>query len=383
MKLLRSMVFTGLYFLSSCNGTSLNSVFLTDDELSTNEQLSESKHYYDKGDFDKAEEMALKVYNSNINKENAAILLSYINLSQAGFDPFALSKNIMSSSEGDESIDKDSGTSDGLLSMSKILNLKDSDYLAMSESEENLGNYKVYIPNNNLEAIRANPKLAIYHVNRAISFICPYMDTEVKLDGELGVDFDSRHITSECNKEENIASIKGHFAWSLAHLAEALVFYSLTMYSSEGLKPNITAYAENIQNEPPLEFVRSIGTLSSIVENVFPDSNGETMSGALFNDLETVNRFIKSKLGEALPPSLRNGLLKVSASISESLDKSQDISSGVSASSEIRDALTQGISKQLSKAIENKGLTGGDLSAACAALEGINSSATLPSGCGS
>ena len=382
MKLLRSMVFTGLYFLSSCNGTSLNSVFLTDDELSTNEQLSESKQYYDEGDFDKAEEIALKVYNSNINKENAAILLSYINLSQAGFDPFALSKNIMSSSENDDSIDTESGTSDGLLSMSEILNLQDSDYIAMSESEEQLGQYKIYIPNNDLDAIRANPELAIYHVNRAISFICPYMDTEVKLDGELGVDFDKRHITTECNKEENIASIKGHFAWSLAHLAEALVFYSLTMYSSEGLKPNITSYAENIQNEPPLQFVQSIGTLSSVIENVFPDSNGETMSGALFNDLETVNGTI-GYMGNALPSSLRNGLKKVTASISTSLDKIQDINSGANASGEIRDALTKGISKQLSKAIESKGLTGSQLSDACSALEGINSSTTLPSGCGS
>ena len=382
MKLLRSMVFTGLYFLSSCNGTSLNSVFLTDDELSTNEQLSESKQYYDEGDFDKAEEIALKVYNSNINKENAAILLSYINLSQAGFDPFALSKNIMSSSENDDSIDTESGTSDGLLSMSEILNLQDSDYLAMSESEDNLGQYKIYIPNNDLDAIRANPELAIYHVNRAISFICPYMDTEVKLDGELGVDLDSRHITTECNKEENIASIKGHFAWSLAHLAEALVFYSLTMYSSEGLKPNITSYAENIQNEPPSQFVQSIGTLSSVIENVFPDSNGETMSGALFNDLETVNSTI-GYMGNTLPSSLRNGLKKVTASISTSLDKIQDINSGANASGEIRDALTKGISKQLSKAIESKGLTGDDLSNACSALEGINSTAKLPSSCGS
>ena len=121
----------------------------------------------------------------------------------------------MSSSENDDSIDTESGTSDGLLSMSEILNLQDSDYLAMSEREDNLGQYKIYIPNNDLDAIRANPELAIYHVNRAISFICPYMDTEVKLDGELGVDFDKRHITTECNKEENIASIKGHFAWSL------------------------------------------------------------------------------------------------------------------------------------------------------------------------
>jgi hypothetical protein len=382
MKLLRSMIFTGLYFLNSCSGTSLNSVFLTDDELSTNEQLSESKQYYDEGKFDKAEALALKVYNSNINKENASILLSYISLSQAGFDPFALSKNIMSSSEDDESIDTDSGTSDGLLSMSKILNLKDADYLAMSASEEQLGEYKVYIPNNNLEVIRANPELAIFYVNKAISYICPYMDTEVKLDGELGVDLDSRHITSECNKDEAITSIKGHFAWSLAHLAEALVFYSLTMYSSQGIKPNVTLYSENIQNEPPSDFVQSIGTLSTVIENVFPDTNGETMSGALFNDLETVNGTI-SYMGNALPSSLRNGLKKVTASISKSLEKIQDISSGASASGEMKNALTQGISKQLSKAIEGKGLTGSQLSDACTALEGINGSATLPSSCGS
>jgi hypothetical protein len=288
----------------------------------------------------------------------------------------------MSSSVDDESIDTDSGTSDGLLSMSKILNLKDSDYTAMSTSEETLGEYKVYIPDNNLDAIRANPELPIFYVNKAIGYICPYMDTEVKLDGELGVDLDSRHITSECNKDEAITSIKGHFAWSLAHLAEALVFYSLTMYSSQGLKPNITLYSENIQNEPPAQFVKSIGTLSSVVENVFPDSNGETMSGALFNDLETVNGTI-SYMGNALPSSLRNGLKKVTASISKSLDKIQDIGSGVNASGEMKDALTKGISKQLSKAIEDKGLTGTDLSDACAALEGINNSATLPTSCGS
>ena len=134
----------------------------------------------------------------------------------------------MSSSENDDSIDT-GGTSDGLLSMSEILNLQDSDYIATIRKRRAIGHYKIYIPNNDLD-IKAKPELAIYHVNRAISFICPYMDTEVKLDGELGVDFDKRHITTECNKEENIASIKGHFAWSLAHLAEALVFYSRTMY---------------------------------------------------------------------------------------------------------------------------------------------------------
>ena len=67
---------------------------------------------------------------------------------------------------------------------------------------------------------------------------------------------------------KNIASIGGTYG-ALAHLAEAFVFYSLTMYSSEGLKPNITSYAENIQNELPLQFVQSIGTLSSVIEMSF------------------------------------------------------------------------------------------------------------------
>ena len=49
-------------------------------------------------------------------------------------------------SSGHDSIDKDNGTSDGLLPMSKIHNLKDSDFAAMSEEESKLGDYKVYIP---------------------------------------------------------------------------------------------------------------------------------------------------------------------------------------------------------------------------------------------
>ena len=382
MKLVKSTILLSSCFFYGCGGTSLNSVFLTDDELSTSQKLSESKQYYNDGDFEKAEQVALKVYESNINRENAAILLSYISLSRAGFDPFALSKNIMTSSEDDDSIDKDNGTSDGLLSMSKILNLKDSDFAAMSEEESKLGDYKVYIPDNNLDAIRANPELAIYHINNAIRYICPYMDTEVKLDGLVGADNDARHITTECNRNDGITSIKGHFAWSLAHLAEALVFYSVTMYSSQGIKPNITLYAENIQNESPLQFASSIGTLSNVVESIFPDAEGATMSGAMFNDLETVSNTL-GYLGNSLPSSLANGLKKVTASITESLDRIQDISAGANASTEIKNALTKNFSKQLSKAIEQKGLSGSELTNACAALENLNSTTPLPASCGS
>ena len=89
--------------------------------MSSNERLSEAKYLYDKGKYDDAEQIAKEVYDSNVNKENASILLAYIGLSQAGFDPFALTKNIMSSSEDDDSIDKETGTQDGLLSMSQIL----------------------------------------------------------------------------------------------------------------------------------------------------------------------------------------------------------------------------------------------------------------------
>ena len=86
------------------------------------------------------------------------------------------------------------------------------------------------------------------------------MITDVKLnDGESG-DQDSRHNTEACGSETSVASIKGHFAWSLAHLAEALVFYSVTMYSDDGVEPNLTKFSSSMDSLSTSEFVSSIYT---------------------------------------------------------------------------------------------------------------------------
>ena len=373
MGFLRFATFSCLLLTASCTANSPNSLFLTDEDLSSNEKLSEAKYLFDKGEYTEAETMAKEVYESNINKENAAILLSYIKLSQAGFDPFTLSKNIMSSSEEDDSINTETGTSDGLLSMSKILNLVDSDYESMSTSEEPLGSYTVYIPDNDLDSIRANPQLAIYHLNEAISYMCPYITEDVKLNSDT--EQDSRHTATSCDEDTAITTIKGHFAWSLAHLAEALVFYSVTMYSEDGANPNITKFSTEIADLSTAEFVSSISTLSNIVDSIFPDSN-ESMSAALFNDLETVNSTI-AYIGSQLPSSISNGLLKVTASI----DTVQSVNSEISASSEIKNALTKKLSEKLAKEVEDQNLSGTDLTTACEALEAINSEITLPDSC--
>ena len=125
----------------------------------------------------------------------------------------------------------------------------------------------------------------------------------------------------------DVSTIKAHFAWTLAHLAESLVFYSVTMYS-DGQTPNLTKFSSELDSLSTSEFITSIGTLSSVVNSIFPDSE-ESMSVSLFKDLETVNSSIEY-MGDYLPSSIANGLNKVTASIDESLNKIQETNSEVS-----------------------------------------------------
>lgn len=73
--------------------------------------LLESRMAYDRGDFTRAQDLALQLVQRDPNNEDAAVLLGFVNLSQGGIDPYILARELVAMSSTGSGTGTGTGTS--------------------------------------------------------------------------------------------------------------------------------------------------------------------------------------------------------------------------------------------------------------------------------
>ncbi|MFY7930280.1 MAG: hypothetical protein ACOVS5_15505, partial [Oligoflexus sp.] len=235
-------------FLTACGNGNFNQILVSEKQKNAIDQiLIEVRYEYDKGNYDEALTLSNKALKINPYGEETLVLRSYIYLSKAGLDGFGLSKNLIEQSEADKAKPSTTGstttkdaTTENFNSLASLMNISANDFSA-------LGTLKT-IPSAGVEYYE--PKLApvareggsaiVEALNLAIAEICPLIP-----DVGKNVD-DPRHDCPDA-PEAPQSTGRSLFAWSLAHLGEAIAFYTVVLYDSNGDGiPNIQEVSKRI-----------------------------------------------------------------------------------------------------------------------------------------
>ncbi len=366
-------------FLSACGDTNFNEILLTSDSQkeAIDQLLIEARYEYDKGNVDEALELAEKAYTINPYGEETLILKANIYLSQAGLDAFGIADRLINDDEG-KSQEGDK-TASAFSALADIMNLSTTDYDAMADSSQVDGTtIKILYPRSAVDAReRGSPVLTT--INDAIATLCPLIQDSAKMAT------DTRH---QCEKSPNIQKLaKSHFAWSLAHLGEAIAFYTVVLFDNDNGTPNIQDAINGVDRNNIAALVSRLSTVTTAINSIFPTgaTAESSMLNAMFNNLDTTNKGFSTIAG--IPESVTK---KVSDAISNLKTKVSSIGSQGSGTDAVaskqnealRNSLTTGMSTQLKSKIEAaNNLSDQDKIKACCAYRAINSQAPTPSNC--
>ena len=368
----------GLLTLTACN---INSVLVTEDQENAIDQLlAEAQYEYDKGEFDAALAKAEKAHAIDTSYEASNVQLSYIYLAKSGIDIFNFAKKIIEQ-EKDEGTDK---ASQLFTTLSSVVGI-DSNELSYLTSDETrtLAGVDISLPKSATEA-RVSASEIVANINKAISFLCPFVNDEAKLEGTSEDSLnDERHTLCDSTEQPRGQSGKANFAWGLAHLGEALAFYSVLFFQEEGqadsnLERGVAGLA---LIDTPSEYANQISALDDTIDAIFPtdaEASANSMLNAMFNNLEATNRGFGAA---GAPDSFTSSISKAIVDIQS---KTEQLNSSVANSKALKSKLTKGLSKKLAKQIDDlpEGGSPEEVAEICSAFEEINEGATsLPSRC--
>lgn len=364
--------------LLGCGDTNFNEIILTSDAQkdAIDQLLIEARYEYDKGNSDKAMALAEKAYAINPLGEETLILKANIYLSQAGLDSFGIADRLIEDKPAQQDGDK---TASAFSALADVMNLSATDFDAMADSSQVEGTtIKILYPRSATTA-REGSSPVLSSINNAIATLCPLILDEAKMAN------DTRH---QCEKAPDIQKLaKSHFAWSLAHLGEAIAFYTVVLYDNDNGVPNLQDAINGVDKNNLTDLVSRLTMVTSAISSILPTGvNAESsMLNAMFNDLDTTNKGFSAIVG--IPESVTK---KISDAITNLKTKVSSIGSGgntpdavASKQNEaLKNSLTSGLSTQLKSKIESaSNLSDADRIKACCAYRSINSQAALPSNC--
>lgn len=360
--------------IASCNA---NALLTTEKQKKAIDQLlAEAQYDYDKGDFDGALEKAEEALAIDENYEATNVQLSYIFLAKSGIDIFNFAKKIVDQ-EKSEGSDK---ASQLFTTLSAVVGIDSTElsYLTTDQTRS-LAGVDVNLPKSADEA-RSSQSEVVTNINRALSYLCPFVNDEAKLlgEGESSLS-DERHSDCEATGEPRAQSGSANFAWGLGHLGEALAFYSVLFFQEDGqtdsnLERGVAGLSQ-INN--PTEYAQQITALDDTIDAIFPtdpQASANSMLNAMFNNLEATNR----GFGAAGAP---DGFTKsISKAIEDIKSKAEQLNSSVANSKALKSKLTKGLSKKLSQQIEEQSASASDeeIAEMCEAFENINEGAAQP-----
>ena len=329
--------------LTSCNESSINEIFVTSKQENSIDSLLEQAQYeYDRGNFSKALSFAEKAYNKNPNNEASAVLLGHVYLAQAGLDTFSLAQNLISEGTSTASGDK---TSNFFINTASAIGVSDEDLAALSTGSFGDSSL-IYIPKTATDARNSESEVVV-SLNKAISVLCPFIPEDVKLlSSELS---DERHSATNCAPSSFDTQQTGQsiFAFALAHLGEAIVFYNVIFKTDEGnTSSNIEQEIANLSNltSDPTAYATSITQISQVFS-----TSEDSMIDAMLLDLEATNQ----ALSEAGVPS------RVTNSVTKALTNVKEQVNGATNSDKLKQSLTSKVKEDLAEQITEVGATEG------------------------
>lgn len=386
----------GVLFLSTAcgkGGFNFNEMFVSKaQQEAIDELMVEAQYEYDKGRYDNALGLTNKALEISPNAASPAVLKSYVFLSKAGLDAINLSKKLIAANESTSGTTTTSGTAksgdtttDNFNILKSILNLTEKDYRDMGVADT-LGGQAIYYPKSAPEA-RASGSMTLDYLNDAISALCPLVPTSSNPEG----DTDSRH---SCTKNPYFegASGRSNFAWALAHLGEAISFYSVVLYDSDGNGiPNLQAAIPTGAITPANAgtFISTLNSLNTALNAIFPteaEAAANSMLNALFSNLKTTSTALAAIPG--IPDEVGASVQKSIADLQTKIDQisaAATPSSAESAQNEaLKSSLTKGVAEELGKKIQSsefESLSDTDQSKACCVYRTMNAIAARPTTC--
>ena len=286
MKLLELGICAGV--LAGCN---VNTALITEkQEKAIDQLLAEAQYDYDKGNYDEALEKAEEALAIDDRFEATNIQLSYIYLAKSGIDIFNFATKIIDQKKNEGS-DK---ASQLFTTLSAVVGIDSQqlEYLSRDESRT-LSGVTIALPKSAPEA-RVSPSEIIGNINKAITHLCPFVDDSAKLQGDDALS-DDRHSACASTTADRGQAGKANFAWGLAHLGEALAFYSVLFFQEDGqtnsnLERGVAGLAEI---NTPSEYAAQITALDATIDAIFPTDpveSADSMLNAMFTNLEATSR---------------------------------------------------------------------------------------------
>lgn len=393
MNILKVMILTTwCAALLQCGGES-NLFYLTlpaQQEAAFDVELAKARSYYNSGSTVLALEHAKKAASLNPDSEKAAMLLGYIYLELAEMSPYKIvaklnedkssdEEETSSTETGEESNNENSpeqneggdpsesnetqdessedkneeSSSESLGELTGIVGLTNAEFSLLGTIDVNDPSLPIIIPSCAGEARNAVYKLRM--VNQAILAICKFVDKDILIGEEL------RH---RCISNKNIRAHRSenHFLWAIAHLTEALTFYSVLLYSSDGTASNLEKRSEKIELdiknasnsiEGIQTMITSLDSFATIIDSIFQlsgvcsEKHPQTQVVALVNDLISVSMAFSRLNG--VPKSIVNKIEKAIKRINDIRKRTQ----GVAASKEQATSIKEDITKKMAKALDS------------------------------
>ncbi len=366
-----------LAVLTACGSANFNEIFLSETQKNAIDQkLLKAQYEYDQGNNEEAIKLANEILKINPYEEKTLVLKSYSYLAMAGLDAFSLSKNLIEQSDSKKTSSSTSTTtststsstptgdttSDNLNSLSSVIGMDEVAIARLGTASE-VQSTKIYLPMSRTEA-RAVVEGITYFIDQAVETLCPIIPVSAAKDSTI----DPRHdcVASPLPVQ---SSAQPHFAWALAHLGEAIAFYTVVLYDDGKTDASGKALGTNLQRVSGTaasitdisQFLSTLQSITSTIEAIFPtgDKAADSMLNAMFNDMEFTGQAFGQIAGlpdsvtESITKSIDNLRSKIN-SIAKTSDASQASASDQNAG--IRNALTTGIADKLDdkiKAISN------------------------------
>jgi hypothetical protein len=349
------------WLLTACGSTNFNSFFTTDEQKKAQDQLRiQAQYEYDQGNNDKALEITDEILKVNPYEEKTLILRSYAFLSKAGLDAFSLSKNLIDQADNkDSSNTTGDATSDNLNQLASVIGLSEDDFNELGTPDTTTGT-TIYIPKSRTEA-RESLSEIISNIGRAVEALCPIIQAGAPKDATK----DPRH-DCEASPMELQGRAQSHFAWALAHLGEAIAFYTVVLYDDGTLGADGKPLGANLQRVSSSlnpkgdvgKFLTDLTALTNAINKIFPTGDAaaaDSMLNAMFNNMKITSLSFAAMGGvpDSVTKSIDDSIVNLEAKIAK-ISSSTDSGASSDAAKQnaaVRNALTTQMADQLDNKI--------------------------------
>jgi hypothetical protein len=378
------------WLLTACGGTNFNAFFTSEEQKKAQDQMRiQAQYEYDQGNNDKALEITDEILKANPYEEKTLILRSYAFLSKAGLDAFSLSKNLIDQADNKDTSDTTGDkTSDNLNQLADVIGLSDTDFNELGTKNTSTPT-TLYYPKTRTEA-RESLSEIISNIGNAVETLCPIIQAGAPKDSTK----DPRH-NCEASPLELQGRAQSHFAWALAHLGEAIAFYSVVLYDDGAVGTDGKPLGANLQrvsgslnpNGDVSKFLTDLTALTNAINAIFPTGDAEaadSMLNAMFNDMKITSQAFAAMGGvpESVTKSIDESITNLEAKIAKisSSTDSGATSDAAKQNAAVRNALTTQMADQLDNKIT--ALPAEQKTQACELYKSINSDpAKKPAGC--